>query len=124
MLLEEEDCQGSPETPPSQESRKKIDDQNEEKKETEEKENKELKGEMKENEETKEEIKKNLNMFEGAENGVNGEEEEVRYSCASCGKHFKFLTYLKGHQSSKANCNSKEIKKKRQSMNVSRLDSF
>jgi len=52
------------------------------------------------------------------------EVEEVRYKCTSCGKDFKFLTYLKGHQSSKTNCNSKEIEKKRQSMNVSRIGTF
>jgi len=50
--------------------------------------------------------------------------DDARYKCSSCGKDFKFLTYLKGHQSSKTNCNSKEIKKKRQSMNVSRIGSF
>ena len=51
--------------------------------------------------------------------GQKDEEQEVRYKCDSCGKDFKFLTYLKGHQNSKTNCNSKEIKNKRQSMNVS-----
>merc|ERR1711874_481561 len=68
------------------------------------------------------EILESLEKFE--ETATESGEEEVRYSCDSCGKHFKFLTYLKGHQSSKANCNSKEIKKKRQSMNVSRLGAF
>ena len=35
-----------------------------------------------------------------------GEVVDTRYRCSSCGKDFKFLTYLKGHQSSKTNCNS------------------
>ena len=111
MLLEEEEIsetkvgQGAP---PSEAS--KIQDQDEK---TVEVENEESKGKIKE-------ILKSVEKFEETETG----EEEVRYSCDSCGKHFKFLTYLKGHQSSKANCNSKEIKKKRQSMNVSRLGSF
>ena len=114
MLLEEEeitDPKGGQEAPPPEAST--IQDQDEEKLETVEVENEESKGEIKE-------ILESLEKLEEEEHG----EEEVRYSCDSCGKHFKFLTYLKGHQSSKANCNSKEIKKKRQSMNVSRLGAF
>lgn len=116
MLLEEEeisDPKEGQEAPPSEAEASTIQDQDEETLNTVEVENEESKGKVKE-------ILESLEKFEETESG----EEEVRYSCDSCGKHFKFLTYLKGHQSSKANCNSKEIKKKRQSMNVSRLGSF
>ena len=137
LLLEEEEEQSNPEggpgSPPSQASTREIQDQEEDNLEIEEG-NTETKGEVKEIEKLKEskeeskETQESLKKFEEAEGGEEavdgGEEEEVRYSCESCGKRFKFLTYLKGHQSSKANCNSKEIKKKRQSMNVSRLGSF
>ena len=111
MLLEEEEEFEQPEeeTPQEDESTRKIQDQDEENWKTVEVEKEEIEGEMKESEE---------------EIGAEEFGEEARYSCDSCGKRFKFLTYLKGHQSSKANCNSKEIKKKRQSMNVSRLGTF
>merc|ERR1711874_132250 len=122
MLLEEEeeisvsDPEGGQGSPPSEGSTRKIQDQDqdEEKLKTVEVENEESKGEIKE-------IIKSLKKLEETE---TAEGEEVRYSCESCVKRFKFLPYLKGHQSSKANCNSKEIKKKRQSMNVSRLGAF
>ena len=111
MLLEEEEEFEQPEeeTPQEDESTRKIQDQDKENWKTVEAEKEEIEGEMKESEE---------------EIGAEEFGEEARYSCDSCGKRFKFLTYLKGHQSSKANCNSKEIKKKRQSMNVSRLGTF
>ena len=111
MLLEEEEEFEQPEeeTPQEDESTRKIQDQDEENWKTVEVEKEEIEGEMKESEE---------------EIGAEEFGEEARYSCDSCGKRFKFLTYLKGHQSSKANCNSKEIKKKWQSMNVSRLGTF
>ena len=111
MLLEEEEEFEQPEeeTPQEDESTRKIQDQDKENWKTVEVEKEEIEGEMKESEE---------------EIGAEEFGEEARYSCDSCGKRFKFLTYLKGHQSSKANCNSKEIKKKRQSMNVSRLGTF
>ena len=114
MLLEEEEEFEQPEeeTPQEDESTRKIQDQDEENWKTVEVEKEEIEGEMKEMKESEEEI------------GAEEFGEEARYSCDSCGKRFKFLTYLKGHQSSKANCNSKEIKKKRQSMNVSRLGTF
>ena len=119
MLLEEEEELGQPEegTPPKEESTREIQDKDEDEDEVEKE---ELKGEIIE-------FKENLRKFDcekakTPEPEVSG--EEVRYSCDSCGKGFKFLTYLKGHQNSKANCNSKEIKKKRQSMNVSRLGTF
>lgn len=72
-----------------------------------------------------EELPTEEDLVEEEETEKKGEvEAEGRYTCSSCRKNFKFLTYLKVHQSSKSNCNSKEIKKKRQSMNVSRIGSF
>ena len=75
-------------------------------------------------EENKENVPTEEHFEDEEESEKKGESESQRYKCYSCGKDFKFLTYLKGHQSSKANCNSEEIKKKRQSMNVSRICSF
>lgn len=48
------------------------------------------------------------------------EKVEGRYKCDDCGKDFKFLTYLKGHKS-KSGCINSNGKKKRPSMNFSKI---
>ena len=48
------------------------------------------------------------------------EKVEGKYKCDDCGKDFKFLTYLKGHKS-KSGCINSNGKKKRPSMNFSKI---
>ena len=48
------------------------------------------------------------------------EKVEGKYKCDDCGKDFQFLTYLKAHKSKSGCINSKE-KKKRPSMNFSKI---
>ena len=48
------------------------------------------------------------------------EKVEGMYKCDDCGKDFKFLTYLKGHKS-KSGCINSNSKKKRPSMNFSKI---
>ena len=50
----------------------------------------------------------------------NLENVDGRYKCDDCGKDFKFLTYLKGHKS-KSGCINSNGKKKRPSMNFSKI---
>ena len=101
---------------------KNLDDQNEESNGTSDEKYIDGKGETEELEDAFSNSEESRKLEVLAE--VYEKTDDARYKCSSCGKDFKFLTYLKGHQSSKTNCNSKEIKKKRQSMNVSRIGSF
>ena len=52
--------------------------------------------------------------------GNSSEKVEGKYKCGDCGKDFKFLTYLKGHKS-KSGCINSNGKKKRPSMNFSKI---
>ena len=52
--------------------------------------------------------------------GNSSEKVEGKYKCDDCGKDFKFLTYLKGHKS-KSGCINSNGKKKRPSMNFSKI---
>ena len=52
--------------------------------------------------------------------GNSSEKVDDKYKCDDCGKDFKFLTYLKGHKS-KSGCINSNGKKKRPSMNFSKI---
>ena len=52
--------------------------------------------------------------------GNSSEKVDDKYKCDDCGKDFKFLTYLKGHKS-KSGCINSIGKKKRPSMNFSKI---
>ena len=46
---------------------------------------------------------------------------EGKYKCDDCGKDFKYLTYLKGHKTSKEGCINSVEKRKRPTMNFSKI---